>query len=121
MTRYDHPTADEIYSNLKCDFPHISLGTVYRNLTLLCNLGEIQKLDMGDGVDRFDGNASPHFHFICTSCRRVMDLPLKKDALKDIDKLVGSDFDGKIAGHITHFYGLCNICNAKNNNKEKEI
>ena len=116
MTRYDHPTADMVYADIRKEYPNISLGTVYRNLTLLSSLGEIQKLDMGDGVDHFDGNASPHFHFLCTSCHSVIDLPLDKNALKGIDELAGNDFDGKICGHITHFYGLCGRCNENKSN-----
>lgn len=110
MTRKDHPTADVVYSNLRNEFPNISLGTVYRNLTLLSELGEILKLDMGDGVDHFDGNVSPHFHFICNSCHSVIDLNMDKDALKDIDEVASRDFDGKITGHTAHFYGLCSKC-----------
>ena len=44
MTRYDHPTAETVYLNIKEEFPNISLGTVYRNLSLLSDIGEIQKL-----------------------------------------------------------------------------
>lgn len=51
MTRNDHPTADVVYSNVRTEFPNISLGTVYRNLTLLADLGEIARLRVGDGVD----------------------------------------------------------------------
>ena len=58
-TRYDHPTAETIYLNVKKDFPNISLGTVYRNLSLLTQLGEIKKLTTSIGPDRFDGNISP--------------------------------------------------------------
>ena len=54
MTRKDHPTADVVYHSLRADFPNISLGTVYRNLTLLADLGEIARLRLGDGVDHFD-------------------------------------------------------------------
>ena len=64
-TRYDHPTAETVYMNIKEEFPNISLGTVYRNLSLLADIGEIQKLSTGIGPDRFDGNPKPHYHFIC--------------------------------------------------------
>ena len=40
MTRKDHPNADTIYMNIKKEFPNISLGTVYRNLSLLSDRGE---------------------------------------------------------------------------------
>lgn len=42
--RYDHPTAETVYMSIKDEFPNISLGTVYRNLSLLSDLGEIQKI-----------------------------------------------------------------------------
>ena len=54
MARHDHPTADAIYASIREEFPNISLGTVYRNLNLLVELGEIRKLRCGDGADHFD-------------------------------------------------------------------
>ena len=60
ISRYDHPTAETVYMNIKEEFPNISLGTVYRNLSLLADIGEIQKLSTGIGPDRFDGNPKPH-------------------------------------------------------------
>lgn len=62
ISRYDHPTAETVYMNIKEEFPNISLGTVYRNLSLLADIGEIQKLSTGIGPDRFDGNPKPHYH-----------------------------------------------------------
>ena len=80
--RYDHPTAETVYMDIKDEFPNISLGTVYRNLSLLADLGEIQKLTVSGGPDRFDGNPKPHYHFGCRSCGCVMDLDLpQQDAL----------------------------------------
>lgn len=109
MTRNDHPTADVVYNAVRHEFPHISLGTVYRNLTLLADLGEIARLRLGDGVDHFDADTSPHYHFICTQCNSVVDLGL--DALEAVDALNGMDVDGNlIAGHITYFYGTCEDC-----------
>ena len=54
-TRTDHPTADVVYENMKLIYPNISLGTVYRNLSLLADLGEIKKLSSFAGADHFDG------------------------------------------------------------------
>lgn len=58
MTRTDHPTADTVYHQLRKIYPNISLGTVYRNLALLADIGEIQKICTGDGADRFDGQVT---------------------------------------------------------------
>lgn len=50
------------------------LEPVYRNLTLLADLGEIARLRLGDGVDHFDADTSRHYHFICSECGSVLDL-----------------------------------------------
>ena len=110
VTRYDHPTAETVYLNIRKEFPNISLGTVYRNLNLLAEIGKIQKLSSGIGPDRFDGNPAPHYHFICRHCGCVMDLTVS--GLDHINILAGQDFDGEIEGHITYFYGACPSCKA---------
>lgn len=111
LTRYDHPTAETVYENVKKEFPNISLGTVYRNLSLLAELGEIQKISTGVGPDRFDGNPAQHYHFLCNQCGRVIDL--KMEGIDHINIIAGSQFDGEIEGHITYFYGKCNNCQKK--------
>lgn len=107
-TRKDHPTADIVYTNVRQQHPNISLGTVYRNLTLLADIGEIQRLRVGDGVDHFDADISPHYHFVCTECGSVVDLVM--DNIDDIVDIAGMNFDGKITGHVTYFYGICGNC-----------
>lgn len=108
VNRYDHPTAETIYINVKKEFPNISLGTVYRNLSLLTELGEIQKISTGIGPDRFDGNPNPHYHFFCRKCGCVTDLDM--EGIDHINILAGSLFDGEIEGNVTYFYGKCADC-----------
>lgn len=108
MTRKDHPTADVVYMNVRQQNPNISLGTVYRNLTLLADIGEIQRLRVGDGVDHFDADTSPHYHFVCTECGGVIDLEM--ESIESIVEVAGANFDGQIAGHVTYFYGTCEGC-----------
>lgn len=110
MGRKDHPTADVIYMNVRQQNPNISLGTVYRNLTLLADIGEIQRLRLGDGVDHFDADISPHYHFVCSDCGSVIDLEM--DSIESINEIAGRNFDGKITGHVTYFYGICAKCTA---------
>ena len=109
--RYDHPTAETVYFGIKDEFPNISLGTVYRNLSLLSDIGEIQKLSTGIGPDRFDGRPEPHYHFMCTHCNSVLDL--KVEGLEHINVLAGQNFEGDIDGHITYFFGACPDCKNK--------
>ena len=70
-----HPSADEIYEMVRKRLPRISIGTVYRNLEILCASGEIQKLEFGCSLKRFDGVATAHYHISCLDCDRVIDAP----------------------------------------------
>ena len=108
-SRKDHPTAEVVYDNLRKDFPHISLGTVYRNLSLLVELGEAIKFPGLDGYDHFDGNPMPHYHFICNDCHAVIDLEFPN--MEDLNTTAGKAFDGVITGHSAYFYGKCKNCN----------
>ena len=108
MTRKDHPTADIIYMNVRQRNPSISLGTVYRNLTLLTENGEINRLNVGDGVDRFDADTSPHYHLLCEKCGSVVDV--KMEDMESIIEKAAAHFDGHVAGHVTYFYGTCPRC-----------
>ena len=108
MTRKDHPTADVVYMNVRKEFPNISLGTVYRNLTLLSDMGELLRLRVGDGVDHFDATTTPHYHFICKNCGGVTDLELP--IMHSIDTVANESFSGRIDGHVTYFYGTCEHC-----------
>lgn len=111
-SRRDHPTADTIYMNIRQQFPNISLGTVYRNLGLLSDLGEINKIFTGGGADRFDGNVSRHHHFICTKCHRVMDLEM--DDIDFIMEKAQEGCTGEVQNYIANFYGICGDCIEKN-------
>lgn len=112
MARQDHPTADTLYTSIRKEYPNISLGTVYRNLNLLVELGEIRKLSCGDGADHFDGDISPHYHFVCRRCGQVLDLPL--NPMEHINPLAQQCTQGLIDSHSIYFYGTCKDC-LKNN------
>lgn len=108
MTRHDHPTAEIIYQHVKQKYPRISLGTVYRNLSLLEETGLVQKVPSDDSKDHYDADVSSHPHFICTDCHRVIDL--KMDDLSFLNTLANQGFDGMIFKNQLTFYGLCPDC-----------
>lgn len=112
MNRKDHPTAEVVYRNLRLVYPRISLGTVYRNLSLLVELGEAAKLPGIDGFDHFDGDPTPHYHFICEECHTIIDLRLPQ--LEYINEEAAKGFDGEISGHSAYFYGKCRNCKGRN-------
>lgn len=107
----EHPTAEMVYTSIKQENPKLSLGTVYRNLNILAVSGEIQRLSCGDGTDHFDATTTPHSHFVCKGCGRVMDLDMPWISLMN-DKFLSEikDFDGEIYSHQVFFYGLCKKC-----------
>ena len=106
-----HPTADELFQMIRRKLPTISLATVYRNLNLLVDLGEIRKLSCGSGPDRFDGDTSPHYHFVCRECGEVEDLPM--EAFQDLNQAAQRYCSGRIDSHVTYFYGTCENCSKK--------
>ena len=109
-----HPTAEWIYQQLKPMIPDLSLGTVYRNLTLFKKTGEIQSVGTVDGLERFDANVDPHAHFICTCCSAVLDahgIELPAQLTEDAEAITGS----RIFGYQILFYGECPACMVRNN------
>ena len=115
MCRHDHPTADALYASIREEFPNISLGTVYRNLNLLVETGEICKIHCGDGADHFDGNTSEHYHFMCRECSQIYDMELKAaEALRELDASAQDYAPGVIDGHSVMFFGRCQNCIEKN-------
>jgi Fur family peroxide stress response transcriptional regulator len=76
-----HPTADQIYDEVRQDIPNISKGTVYRNLQLLAEDGAVSVLNIDGTQNRYEQKREAHYHFKCETCRRVFDLnePVDKD------------------------------------------
>lgn len=106
--RKDHPTADTVYHEIRQEIPNISLGTVYRNLSLLADRGEILRLSCDGKVDRFDADITPHYHFICKTCGCVKDIIIPYDP--SIDTLANKYFDGTITNHVLLYEGYCTDC-----------
>lgn len=106
--RTDHPTAEQLYNDLKAEIPKISLGTVYRNLSLLESMGELIKIPTKSNVDRFDGRTDNHYHFYCTKCDSVSDAEIDID--DNINRYAEEITGGKVASHSLVFYGLCKNC-----------
>jgi Fur family ferric uptake transcriptional regulator len=108
-----HPSADEVYEMVRKRLPRISLGTVYRNLEILSESGEIKKLEPGSSLKRFDGNPSEHFHIRCIRCNRIADMPMASDFEIDLADMTPTEYE--ILGHRLEFFGLCPYCS--NNSK----
>ena len=105
-----HPTAEELYDMLHAAMPHLSLATVYRNLSLFKKQGLIQSVATVSGIERFDGNPDPHVHFICTGCDSVLDLP-QLDVPQALSSQAEQDTGCRVTGCQLTFTGLCGNCN----------
>lgn len=106
--RTKHPTADKVYEILKKDHPEISLGTVYRNLNLLAEMGEISRVETSSVKDHFDGNQHPHAHFVCRKCGGVFDLNLDISQLLQSAKGVEGSFQVEDCKVLVQ--GVCEDC-----------
>ena len=104
-----HPTADWVFSQLKPVIPDLSLGTVYRNLAMFKQEGIIQSVGVVNGLERFDRTVTPHCHFVCTCCGRVLDVPSASlpEALIDAAE---AELQGKVMTWNLQFTGLCKTC-----------
>lgn len=108
--RHDHPTADQIYLDVRSEDSHISRGTVYRNLALLSASGQISNVKV-PAADRFDFRPDRHYHLFCTGCGRVFDAPISYH--DEYDALVAEETGFQISRHRTVFEGLCPDCSSK--------
>jgi Fur family ferric uptake transcriptional regulator len=101
----------ELYEAVRRRMPRISLGTVYRNLDLLAEMGKIQKVDLGGSEARFDANLDPHYHVRCVRCGRVDDVHgLPADlASGELNEPAGYE----ILGHRLEFVGICPHCKSQ--------
>lgn len=108
-----HPTADELYEVVRRVLPHISLGTVYRNLEILSEQGHIKKLVFNNNQKRFDGNTVRHYHVRCISCNRIIDIPPNIQVEVKYSQDISEDF--KIIDYCLHFLGFCEECILKKN------
>ena len=104
-----HATSDEVYDTLVKKYPNISRGTVYRNLNLLSASGEIRKVEMPSGADRFDNLCHKHYHARCLKCGRVFHVEM--EFLADFEKKIKYNHGFEIIGYDVLFKGTCPECN----------
>lgn len=109
----EHPTADMIHKEAQKTLPHISLGTVYRNLKALEEHDIIRHVEVPHHKDHFDKTLEEHYHLYCVKCKRMFDIP--NVSLQDIDREVTFDTGFKVISHQSLFSGYCHDCERKEN------
>lgn len=105
-----HPSAEDIYKAISPKFPSMSFATVYNTLESLKDHDLIKELTIESGKKRFDPDMSDHHHLICTSCRKIVDLPedagLKQSAFTSAGMIKGF----RIMSAQINLYGICPEC-----------
>lgn len=107
LTHRTHPTADEVYTNLNETMPTLSKTTVYNSLKLMSDKGAALMLTIDETKLCFDGDTSPHAHFLCKKCEKIYDLPITL-AVKQVIEMSS---DGHIIDEVHYYYkGTCKNC-----------
>lgn len=105
----EHPTAIQVFKDLKPLIPSLSLGNLYRNLGILVAQGEIIKLKLpGSAEDRFDGHTEEHFHFVCDGCGTFLDV--EPENYPDLKELFASKEGWQIKNLDINVRGICPKC-----------
>lgn len=114
-----HPTAEQIYDSVRVELPGTSLSTVYRNLGILVEQGEILPL-RGCGQEvHYDHRTHEHYHAQCRICGRVKDIPL--DMVK-ADAILTLDFEGFAAENVVvTVTGVCSRCGSIDVEREEKV
>ncbi|MFI3249787.1 MAG: transcriptional repressor [Eubacteriales bacterium] len=115
-----HPNAEWVLAQLKPEYPDLSLGTVYRNLSFFKEQGNIISVGVVNGQERFDATTTPHSHFICEDCGSVIDV-LEVDALQEITPAVTQSYGFTVARQELVLYGTCKDCNNISHSAEVAI
>ena len=104
----EHPSAEMLYARLKCKFPDLSLGTVYRNLAMFVADGDAVSVGTVAGQERYDADTAPHAHFICACCGRVLDVC--SPSLDGIDRRIEEETGGVVLSRSLSFTDTCAAC-----------
>ena len=100
-----HPSANQLYTIIKRQFPTMSHATVYKTLALLKDMNQVLEIDLRDD-SHYDGNRpQPHPHLICIKCNKIIDgeVSLDQESLRSLEEASGY----KILRPQISLYGLC--------------
>ena len=108
LSRKDHPTAEQIFQGLRNEYPTISLGTIYKTLHLLKELGLVQELGFNEGSIRYDPDMELHINMVCSKCEKIYDY--KNEKVKELWNHIISELGFKPKGQRIDIYYECDDC-----------
>lgn len=109
-----HPTADDIFTDIKKTYPTVSFATVYNTIEALCKRGEVTEVTIDPVRKHFDPDTTPHHHIICTSCNSIADIHVDYSEALKLPANIRREY--ALAGNHVDFYGICKACRDLNRN-----
>jgi len=107
-------TAQEIGDDLRRRRRAVGLASVYRALEVLSDLKLVQRLEMGQGVARYeplDPSGEHHHHLVCDRCGNVVpfDDPELESTIESLSRRLEFDVDE----HDVVLRGACAACRGR--------
>ncbi len=111
LSNKEHPTAEQIYEQIKKQYPTISLATVYQTLHMLTKIGLVQEIGISNGVSIYDPNNLPHINIICVNCGKIYDY--ESNNVKELLSQINQELKNPIIKQNLQIYTFCNNCPPK--------
>ena len=115
---HNHPTADEVYREVSDRHPTVSRGTVYRNLNMLAENGDIRNVETPAGANHYDHRRDNHYHARCLKCARVFDVDM--DFIPNLGENIRDAHGFALSGYDLVFKGVCAECQGKESKESIE-
>lgn len=104
-----HPTAEEVWGRVRSISPTTSLGTIYKTLDTLMEMGEVIQVESVDDRHHYDARRPlPHPHVVCTKCGKIEDVEI--DGLDGMQSRASTASGYRIDEQRLTFYGICASC-----------
>jgi Fur family peroxide stress response transcriptional regulator len=117
-----HPSVEQLYEQIKDDFPTTGIATIYKTIALLKEMDEVLELGFADGSSRYDGaRPAPHPHLICSGCGEILDLdvPALDELVAQVAAQLAETVEYDVQGHRFDLYGLCKTCRAAGSHSDR--
>lgn len=95
LGKHEHPTIDELYENIKKEYPTISLATVYKNLNTLIDEKLVIEINVPNQKTKYDIYEEPHIHIVCEKCGNIHDI--YQEFLSDYQGILEEKINNKIS------------------------
>ena len=112
--RTDHPSAEQLFLELKSEHPTLSIATVYSTTQLLAQASMLRILSIDEKKVYFDPNTDPHAHFMCRECKKITDIPM--DFAVAEEQITPDMGIAEVDSTEIFYYGICRGCKAKADN-----